>query len=220
MPLEKWHCFKDPSLLQIALNHKSSRNKRRDHNEKLEFLGDAVLGLAVSDLLMSAYPEKDEGLLTKTRSGIVSGATLAEIGRKMGIPDCLKAGHRTDTNNPRLIAEALEAFLGAVYLDGGFPTAKKVIHELFKEIIQKKDFAPDYKSLLQEWCQKNRKTPPLYKVKKTEGPDHEKVFHMEVFLTDQALGFGSHNKKKDAEQLAAKDAATKLNIPLNHTNRG
>ena len=212
-PLEKWHSFKNPLLLQTALNHKSSYDKTCEHNEKLEFLGDAVLGLAISDLLMSTYPKKDEGLLTKTRSGLVSGATLTEIGRKMGISKCLNTGHKLDTENPRLIAEALEAFLGAVYLDGGFIAAKKVIQKLFKEKIHKKDFAVDYKSLLQEWCQKNHKMPPIYRVQKTEGPEHGKVFYMEVVLKDKLLGSGSNNRKKEAEQLAAKDALKKLKIP-------
>ena len=213
-PLEKWHSFKNPHLLKIALNHKSSYDKTCDHNEKLEFLGDAVLGLAISDLLMSTYPKKDEGLLTKTRSGLVSGATLTEIGRKIGISQCLNTGHKLDTENPRLIAEALEAFLGAVYLDGGFTAAKKVIQKLFKEKIHKKDFAVDYKSLLQEWCQKNHKVPPIYRVQKTEGPEHGKIFYMEVVLKDKPLGLGSNNRKKEAEQLAAKDALIKLNIPI------
>ena len=212
-PLEKWHSFKNPSLLKTALNHKSSSDKTCEHNEKLEFLGDAVLGLAVSDLLMSTYPEKDEGLLTKTRSGLVSGPTLTEIGRQIGIPQCLKTGHKSDTENPRLIAEALEAFLGAVYLDGGFAAAKKVIQQLFEEKIHKKDFAVDYKSLLQEWCQKNHKTPPIYRLTKTEGPEHGKIFYMEVVLKDKPLGSGSNNRKKEAEQLAAKDALLKMNIP-------
>lgn len=209
-PLEKLHPFKNPQLLKTALNHKSSYDKTCDHNEKLEFLGDAVLGLAISDLLMSAYPKKDEGLLTKTRSGLVSGATLTEIGRRIGISQCLNTGHRSDTENPRLIAEALEAFFGAVYLDGGFTAAKKVIQQLFKEKIQTKDFAVDYKSLLQEWCQKNYKIPPAYRLKKTEGPEHEKIFYMEVVLKDRLLGTGSNNRKKEAEQLAAKNALSKI----------
>lgn len=213
-PLEKWHSFKNPLLLQTALNHKSSSDKICDHNERLEFLGDAVLGLAISDLLMSTDPKKDEGFLTKTRSGLVSGPTLTEIGRKIGIPKCLNTGHKSDTENPRLIAEALEAFLGAVYLDGGFIKAKKVIQQLFKEKIHKKDFAVDYKSLLQEWCQKNHKIPPIYRMKKAEGPEHEKIFYMDVILKDKLLGSGFNNRKKEAEQLAAKDALIKMNIPF------
>ena len=166
---------------------------------------------------MSTYPEKDEGLLTKTRSGLVSGATLTEIGRQIGIPQCLNTNYKSDTENPRLIAEALEAFLGAVYLDGGFAAAKKVIQQLFEKKIHKKDFAVDYKSLLQEWCQKNHKIPPTYRLKKTEGPEHGKIFYMEVVLKDKPLGSGSNNRKKEAEQLAAKDALLKMNIPI-HEN--
>ena len=213
-PLDDFYLFKNPKLLRTALNHKSSYDKTCDDNEKLEFLGDAVLGLVVSDLLMSAYPEKNEGFLTKTRSGLVSGAALTEIGRKTGIPHCLNTGCKSDTENPRLIAEALEAFFGAVYLDGGFNAAKKVIQQLFEERIHTKDFAPDFKSLLQEWCQKNYKTPPAYRVRKTEGPEHEKIFYMEVILKDRLLGTGCNNRKKEAEQLAAKNAVIKLQIPF------
>ena len=214
-PLDDFYSFKNTKLLRTALNHKSSYDKTCDDNEKLEFLGDAVLGLIVSDLLMSAYPEKNEGFLTKTRSGLVSGATLTEVGRKAGIPLYLNTGHKSDMENPRLIAEALEAFFGAVYLDGGFIAAKKVIQRLFEEKIHTKDFTPDYKSLLQEWCQKNHKTPPVYRVRKTEGPEHEKIFYMEVVLKDRLLGTGCNNRKKEAEQLAAKNALIKLEISFN-----
>ena len=218
--LFKNYTFKDKNLLQEALTHKSIKGANEFHNEKLEFLGDAVLNLAISDLLMEAYPEFTEGDLTKLRAGLVSGETLGEIAHQLKFYEHLKVGKTLSPENPRLLADAFEAYLGALYLDSDFINAKKIIGIIFKERIQNKDFSTDYKSHLQEWCQKKYQNNPYYKLKKEEGLEHKKIFYMDVLLSDKVLGSGHDNRKKKAEQKAAESACTHLNIEINPSSNG
>ena len=203
--------FKDLSLFNEALTHKSYQ--KNPHNQRLEFLGDAVLSLAISDMLMKIHPQSNEGILTKKRALLVSGKTLAELARDIRLDKVLKTSP-ADKDNPRLLADAFEACLGAVYLDGGFEKVKEIIESIFSEKIKAQIPSTDYKSTLQEWCQKKYQTNPVYRLKNAEGPEHKKVFFMEVVLGEKSLGEGKDTRKKDAEQIAAKKAIKTLKIPL------
>lgn len=204
--------FKNPSLFEQAMTHKSWVSESGIHNEKLEFLGDAVLNLAISDLLMEAYPSLTEGDLTKLRAGLVSGQTLGELAEQLGFHTHLRVGKGLSPKNQRFLAEVLEAYLGALYLDSHFEKTKQTIQKIFNEKIKNKDFSTDYKSYLQEWCQKKHKTNPHYKIKKVTGLEHQKIFFMEVWIETKCLGSGSDPRKKQAEQQAAKSACEHLNI--------
>ena len=118
----------------------------------------------------------------------------------------------TNRKNPRLLADALEACLGAVYIDGGFEKARQIIETLFLNKMKEKPSFTDYKSIFQEWCQKTYQTNPTYRLKNTEGPEHKKIFSIEVILNDRSLGEGRDRKKKQAEQIAALEALKKLDI--------
>ena len=137
-----------------------------------------------------------------------------KLAKTIKIDAFLKASEETDRDNPRLLADAFEAYLGAVYLDGGFQKAKKIIEDIFSEKIKAKLPSTDYKSTLQEWCQKKYQTNPIYRLKNAEGPEHKKMFFMEVLLSEKLLGEGKDSRKKDAEQIAAKEAIKNLKIPL------
>ena len=205
--------IKNPDLFEEAFTHRG-RQRAGKHNERLEFLGDAALSLAVTDTLMREYPEATEGDMTKIRGALVSGQSLAQIAGDLGFDSLLKTGNRKDRNNPRLLAGALEACLGAIYLDGGYPAVKKIILSLFNEKIKKKIFSVDYKSALQEWCQKKYRQTPEYRLKKEEGPQHKKMFHVDALIDSKLAGSGSDRQKKQAEQNAAKAAIESLSINL------
>lgn len=205
--------FKNPGLLEAALTHKSCRGLAGD-NQRLEFLGDAVLSLAVGHLLMERHPGASEGFLTKKRSALVSGASLAAKAAEIRLSERLRASSRSHQKNPRILADALEAALGAVYLDGGFAKAQKIIARLFDERLKRGVPSEDYKSALQEGLQKMGQAPPVYRIDSVEGPEHKKVFSVEVLAGAKALGKGADAKKKAAEQAAAKAALKKLNIPI------
>ena len=204
---------KDQKLLEQALTHKSWK-KGSVNNERLEFLGDAVLNLLIADLLMKKYPQSAEGDLTKRRSYLVSGQTLAKIAVDLDLPKHLKAGSSAHKNNPRILAGTLEAYIGAVYLEGGLLPSKKLIEYLFQKKIDENFSELNYKSILQEWCQKKYKEHPIYKLAKEEGLDHKKTFFMDVFVRSEVCGTGASHQKKQAEQAAAKQALEKLQIPL------
>lgn len=204
--------FKNLSLFREALTHKSY--KAGFHNQRLEFLGDAVLSLAISDLLMRSYPQSDEGFLTKKRAELVSGKTLSELAKSIELHKLLRTDSKTNEKNPRLLTDALEACLGAVYLDGGFQKVREIVETLFSQKILGDLPSTDYKSAFQEWCQKQYQTNPVYRLKNTEGPEHRKIFFIEVILSEKTLGEGKDRRKKLAEQIAAKEALRKLKIPL------
>ena len=201
--------IKNPALFEEAFTHKGRQRAGR-HNERLEFLGDAVLSLAVTDSLMREHPAATEGDMTKIRGALVSGQSLAQIAAEMDFGALLKTAAWRDRRNPRLLAGALEACLGAVYLDGGYPAANRVIMNMFQEKITKKIFSADYKSELQEWSQKKYRLPPEYRLRKAEGPQHKKTFHVDALVNRQVYGSGSDRQKKQAEQNAAKAALKRL----------
>ncbi len=205
--------IKDKNLLQEALTHKSCQNVSC-HNERLEFLGDAVLNLIIADKLMEQFPTQNEGDLTKKRAQLINGQTLYEIALSLNLDHYIQTGIQVDKGK-RILAGTLEAYIGAIYIEAGFLTVKKIIQKLFEERINENSPSLNYKSSLQEWCQKKYKTLPIYKIKKEEGPHHQKMFYVDVFIKKDHVGSGSDLQKKQAEQIAAKAAITKLKIPSN-----
>ena len=212
--------FTNPSFLIEALTHKSYANERRDfgrtHNERLEFLGDAVLSLIVSDYLTRHYPEFSEGTLSKLKAKLVSETPLANVARRLGLGARLKLGRGEERSNGRdkasLLADAFEAVIAAVYLDGGFEASRDFTMEALADelrhidILQEQSGGDDYKTRFQEWCQKRYELLPRYVIVRETGPDHHKVFEVEVQVNERVFGVGRGLSKKEAEQEAAQRA--------------
>jgi ribonuclease-3 len=211
---------KDTELLKQAMCHKSffKENPGWMHNEKLEFLGDAVLDVVVSDLLMEKYESDQEGSLSRKRASIVNEDRLCKLATERGIPQYILVGASEKANklyeNPRIVASAFEAVVGAIYKDSGFNEAFQWISEVFAEVIDQAfsehDFEQDYKTRFQEWAQEKYKMTPNYKVVDQKGPDHSRVFEVEVYLKDKLWGKGEGTSKKMAAQKAAEDAFAKV----------
>jgi len=208
--------FKDPALLRRAITHVShDRHKRGDHNEVLEFLGDAVLDLAVSDLLMQHNPDKTEGDLSRMRAALVNSAVLAEKAVELNLGALLRLGKGEELSDgrskPSILAGAFEAILGAVYRDGGYEAARGVVERFFlQEVTAKQLGQQDYKTRLQEISQMLFHAPPSYRIVAEAGPDHEKMFVTEITVGGQVLGRGEGRSKKISEQEAAKLALLEL----------
>jgi ribonuclease-3 len=207
--------FKDINLLQQALTHRSYLNEHRDykleHNERLEFLGDAVLELVVTEYLYNNY-KNPEGELTSWRAALVNGENLAEISKKLGVEEFLmmSKGEAKDTGRARqyLMANAMEAIIGAIYLDQGYNEArdfilKNVVVSL-DSVLENKSYM-DPKSYFQERSQDVVKVTPMYKVLEEKGPDHDKHFVVGVFLDDELVAKGEGNSKQEAQREAAKN---------------
>jgi ribonuclease III len=207
------YTFADPALCEKALTHKSWLNEAsesgRSDNERLEFLGDAVLNLAVSDLLMRRFPERAEGELSKTRAVIVSESGLAGAAERIALGDWIFLGRGEAQAGGRrklsILADALEALIGAVYLDGGFSAACQVSERLLARAVDdsEKGLRLDYKSRLQERSQALLQQTPRYSVVGQDGPDHDKTFWVAITLGDRELGRATGKSKKEAEQSAA-----------------
>jgi ribonuclease III len=207
--------FKNIDLLQQALTHRSYLNEHRDykleHNERLEFLGDAVLELAVTEYLYANY-SNPEGELTSWRAALVNGETLAEVSHQLGVEEYLlmSKGEKKDTGRARqyLLANAFEAITGAIYLDQGYDAAKKFIMEnvvvKLDEVLKSKSYM-DPKSYFQEKAQEVEKVTPSYKLIKEWGPDHDKHFIVGVFLDDKKVAEGEGRSKQEAQREAAKN---------------
>ncbi len=209
--------FKDPALLETALTHSSYANEfSTESNERLEFLGDAVLGLVVACLLYDHYPNASEGNLSKQRSAIVSRVNLARFTKELGIDRQIILGKGEERTGGREresnLAGAFEAIIGAIYLDGGYRKVFKVISKLLRNSIDEKDIFTDYKTKLQELAQKKYRQIPRYRVVHEEGPPHKKWFHVEVKVMRRVLGEGMGSNKKEAEQSAAKEGLSKLGV--------
>lgn len=210
------YLFQDRRLPLQALTHKSYSNEQRQlvpHNERLEFLGDAVLELVVSDLVYQRYPEIPEGGLTRLRAEVVSERGLSAVARQLRLGEGLRLGRGERKNGgsdkDSLLADALEALFGAVYLDGGFAAARQVIDGVLSPVIvaaARQRYGSDYKTCLQERLQSGFNQLPEYQLTEVCGPDHELVFHVEVRFSGQVLGRGSGASKKRAEQKAAAGA--------------
>ncbi len=211
--------FNNQSLLTNALTHRSALNENLssapESNERLEYLGDAVLELAATQFLFHKYPDHPEGDLTAFRSALVRTTTLAEVATELGLGDMLFMSKGEEAGGGRknegLLANTFEAVTGALYLDQGFAVVDQFLQEnLFykmDEIYQKKLYK-DAKSLLQETVQAQGKATPEYQVVKEEGPDHDKIFTVEVVVDDQVVASGSGKSKQLAQQAAARQALT------------
>lgn len=206
--------FKDENLLEIALTHTSYANetKGKMHNERLEYLGDAVLELITSEYIFKTYPKLSEGEMTKTRAYSVCEDSLAEIANRYGFSDFLHVGKCEDKINGSyrnsILADSVEAVIGAIFLDSGLEDVKKfVLPNIIKKVEEYlKDGSKDYKTLLQEKLQVNGDVKIEYKIIKEEGPEHNKTFVAEVYCDDKMLGQGKGKSKKEAEMEAARTA--------------
>jgi ribonuclease III len=213
---ELGYSFSDASLLVRALTHVSyNRAKSAGHNEVLEFLGDAVLDLAISDLLICNFPEKSEGDLSRMRAALVNSTSLAEKAALLSLGTSLRLGKGEERSGgrdkPSILAGAFEALLGAVYRDGGYETTRRLIERYFgADIKEKKLGQQDYKSRLQEISQMLFHAPPSYRLVSESGPDHDKFFVTEIAVGGKVLGKGQGKTKKQAEQEAAKKALSEL----------
>ena len=215
--------FKDVSLRQKAMTHSSYANEHHgthlDCNERLEFLGDSVLGFVTADYLFTHYPELPEGELTKLRAAVVCEGALCEIARELGIPEEIRLGHGEENGGgrkrPSILADATEALLGAIYLDGGIEPARAFV---LRFIPHKVDVAiaggafKDYKTMLQEIVQKNKQETLEYRLAGQSGPDHDKHFVVAVRFNSDRVARGEGRSKKAAEQHAAKEALKLLGV--------
>jgi ribonuclease-3 len=214
--------FTKPELLEQSLTHKSFRHERSNQtandNERLEFLGDAVLDLALSDILMREFPQDSEGPLSKKRASLVNEDRLAEVARELGLEQVMKLGkgekQTGGMQKPRILASTLEAILGAVFLDSGYEQAYQVISRLLTpcivEIAGQPDYISDFKTRLQEKMQELHRIPPSYILENETGPDHDKTFEVSVRIQERVLATGMGRSKKAAEQEAAKKALEQL----------
>lgn len=214
--------FKNPGLLELALNHSSYANENRSHtiqsNERLEFLGDSVLGMVTAEHLFAAYAELPEGELTRLRAALVCEQSLVLVAKGLGLGEHIKLGKGEDScggrQRPSILADAVEAVLAAVYLDGGYKAVRKII---YREIFNKTNTmgnrpVRDYKTALQELVQRESGQVLSYRLLEESGPDHNKTFFVEVLLNERPAGQGTGHSKKEAEQAAA-CAAIELLFP-------
>jgi ribonuclease-3 len=208
--------FADRRLLITALSHPSAvADQEGGGNERMEFVGDAVIDLAVAHMLYRHHPDRDEGWLTQMRSRLVDEECLASKAREIGLGDFIILGKGEDKaggrEKPSILAGTYEALLGAVFIDGGYDACAQIIGRFFVEIEELTDDTnpKDYKSLLQERLQKEGRDLPRYEVTGVSGPDHERVFSVSVFIDDKQRGRGYGRSKKEAEQQAARDALEK-----------
>lgn len=208
--------FKNKALLKRALLHTSYCNEVKsvgESNERLEFLGDSVLSVVVAEYLFSNYKKQQEGALTKLRASLVCEKALAVFAKEIGLGDFLMLGkgeqHNGGSERPSILSDAFEALLAAMYLDGGMETVRPFILKFVKEELDRRDSEEafhDYKTQLQEIIQRNREEELLYVLVGEDGPDHDKRFTVEVRLNSNVIGKGVGHSKKQAEQLAAKQA--------------
>ena len=213
--------FRDPGLLSEALSHSSYANEHRSaglrSNERLEFLGDSVLGFVTAEFLFLQHPDLPEGDLTRIRAALVCEQSLYEVARKLDLGRYLKLGRGEEAGGGRertsILADATEAVFAAVYLDGGIGAASALIHRCLldaekEEVVEER--RRDYKTALQELVQRQADQVLTYRMIGEEGPDHDKTFLAEVLLNGTQVGTGSGHSKKEAEQSAAKAALRKL----------
>lgn len=215
--------FNNKKLLQNALTHSSYANEVRNgitSNERLEFLGDSVLSIIVAEYLFLHYKSIPEGELTKLRASLVCEKTLCKFSRELELGKFLKLGKGEDKGGGRerdsILADAFEALLAAIYLDGGMEVATNhVLRFVIPEIEDKNQHTfKDYKTALQEIIQRNPEEYVTYVLKGESGPDHDKVFEVEVHLNSNVIGRGKGKNKKQAEQMAAKQALELMGAPI------
>ncbi len=219
------YTFHNVRLLDEALTHTSYVNEFKEQgskdNERLEFLGDAVLALIISEHVAAACPDLTEGALSKLRSHLVSEATLATVARRLELGKLLRLGRGEERTGGRekdsILANTVEAALAAVYLDGGLEAARSFSLRAFAQELREAAspdsgavLAGDYKTQLQEWCQQHHDCVPQYVMAKESGPDHQKTFDVQVLVQGKAMGRGTGRSKKEAEQAAAQKAMKRV----------
>jgi ribonuclease-3 len=212
--------FKEADLLTTVFSHSSFVNEnktgKKESNERLEFLGDSVVGVVTNLFLFEKYPAADEGFLTRIKSFAVSQSNLAEAARKCNLGDYLFLGKGEEASEGRMkdstLSNAFEALIGGIYLDGGLESVTSFIKRfVLNDLVVDKREAKDYKSELQELLQKKYKKRPVYHIAAEEGPQHKKVFVVKVAFSGKYLGEGRGKNKKEAELSAAKAALKNLN---------
>ena len=211
--------FQDRALLENALTHSSYANEKWKNglrsNERLEFLGDSILGFVVAEYLYRSCPDHPEGDLTRMRADLVCEASLAHVAEHLGLGTYLLLGHGEEQGGGRtrssINADAVESVIAAAYLDGGYPAAKGIIDRLIlKEVPKGHPRNCDFKTALQELVQRKKNQLLAYTLLEESGPDHDKTFRVEVTLNGQVVGIGTGSSKKRAEQAAAEMALHKL----------
>jgi len=207
--------FENKELIIEALTHKSY--KKPYNNERLEFLGDAVLDLIVGEYLFNKFPDSNEGILSKTRASLVNENGFTLIARGIGLGDYIYLSMAEENNNGRdkssLLSNAFEAVMGAIYLEGGLEAVRKIVIGLLNETHQKIDLqslSRDYKTALQEITQATHGVTPTYELIRSFGPDHQKEFEIAIILDDKTIATAQGKSKKDAQQKAAQIALEKL----------
>ncbi len=216
------HRFKAPALLEQALTHPSAASAARPNNQRLEFLGDRVLGLIIAEALLEAYPKEEEGTLAPRLNALVRRETLAEVAAELDLGAHLRLGRSEATSGGRrkkaILADAMEAVIAALYLDGGMAAARRLVLAHWRPRIEAPDTAPmDAKTRLQEWAQGQGMAPPLYEIVGREGPDHAPRFTVEARLAagERASGeqaTGEAASRKEAEQAAARALLARLGV--------
>ena len=205
------------ALVRRALTHSSyvtgsDRAGTGPHNERLEYLGDAVLELVVSEYLFRKHPDMPEGKLTRLRANLVRESSLVRVAEDLGLPPYMAMRKDTDAV-PSMVADALEALVGAVFLSQGYQGAREAVYRWFAPVfseLEKGEAFPDYKSLMQEYAQEKYNLPPRYRIVEEEGPPHDRTFTAEFILGDKVWASGSGKRKKDAEQEAARKAYERI----------
>lgn len=200
-------------ILDKALTHSSYINEHKElnleSNEKLEFLGDAVIGLVITEHLCNLYPDFSEGQLSKMKSRLVSATVLTRLGDELSLGDYLLLGKGEEKSGGKKressLANVFESVIGAIYLDSGFKEVSSFILEIFKDKFLSKDIGKDYKSELQEFSQDKFKISPVYNLISERGPEHKKTFEIRVLIKDKEYGRGIGKNKKEAEQKAAEN---------------
>jgi ribonuclease-3 len=217
--------FRDIGLLEHALTHRSRAHEDASggviDNESLEFLGDAVLGFVIADLLFTRFPTHSEGYKSKVKAGIVSSASLARLAEELGLGTFVLLGRGEEKTGGRkkqaILADSFEALIAAVYLDGGVEPARQFILSIFRPLVTsageraaEASFTDDWKSAFQEWAQANGRGLPHYRLAGVEGPDHRKRFDVELLVGGEVVARAQGRSKKDAEQQAAKAALSRF----------
>lgn len=213
------YSFRSPELLFLSFVHRSYVNENRsikEHNERLEFLGDSVLGLIIANYLYERFPTMAEGHLSQLRARLVDASTCVHFFQKLHIQEYILLGKGESLSLGRgkesISADVFEALMAAIYLDGGFEEAKRFFLKHFKTDVEEilKNPSRNFKAELQDYSQRKYQKPPLYKVLKEEGPDHSKVFYVSVSVGEEEIAEGKGSSKKEAEQKAAEEALLKL----------
>ncbi len=213
------HTFKDKSLLSLAFTHRSYINENNDaneHNERLEYLGDSILGFLIAEYLYKYLPNTPEGELSYLRSRLVEASSCVVYVQKLDIEAYLLLGKGEQMNDGRgrdsILADLFESLIGAIYLDGGMDAVRIFLFKNFSKEIEEILKTPvcNWKAQLQDYCQKKYHHPPVYKVVSESGPDHQKTFSISVLINNEEVGHGEGPSKKEAQQAAAKDAFNKI----------